>query len=97
MVLSVAFALNDKIKTLTPYDPICGAYPIRLDANESYIPFPDEVQTEMRKALEETALNRYPDPYAQKVCGLFASFYGISPELVTAGDGSDEQIGRAHV
>ena len=40
MVLSVAFALNDKIKTLTPYDPICGAYPIRLDANESYIPFP---------------------------------------------------------
>ena len=58
MVLSVAFALNDKIKTLTPYDPICGAYPIRLDANESYIPFPDEVQAEMRKALEETALNR---------------------------------------
>ena len=46
----------------------------------------------MRKALEETALNRYPDPYAQKVCGLFASFYGISPELVTAGDGSDELI-----
>ena len=44
MVLSVAFALNDKIKTLTPYDPICGAYPIRLDANESYIPFPDEVR-----------------------------------------------------
>ncbi|MFR7597269.1 MAG: pyridoxal phosphate-dependent aminotransferase [Acutalibacteraceae bacterium] len=92
MVLSVAFALNDKIKTLTPYDPICGAYPIRLDANESYIPFPDEVQAEMRKALEETALNRYPDPYAQKVCCLFASFYGISPELVTAGDGSDELI-----
>lgn len=91
MVLSVAFALNDKIKTLTPYDPICGAYPIRLDANESYIPFPDEVQAEMRKALEETALNRYPDPYAQKVCGLFASFYGISPELVTAG----RRLGRA--
>ena len=88
----MAFALNDKIKALTPYDPICGEYPIRLDANESYIPFPDEIQAEMGKALAETALNRYPDPYAEKVCSLFAAFYGISPALVTAGDGSDELI-----
>lgn len=92
MVIPVAFALNDKIKTLTPYDPICGDYPIRLDANESYIPFPDEIRAEMGNALAEAALNRYPDPYAEEVCGLFASFYGISPGLVTAGDGSDELI-----
>lgn len=92
MVITVAFALNDKIKTLTPYDPICGDYPIRLDANESYIPFPDEIRAEMGKALADAALNRYPDPYAERVCGLFAAFYGISPALVTAGDGSDELI-----
>lgn len=88
----MAFALNDKIKALTPYDPICGEYPIRLDANESYIPFPDEIRTEMERALADVALNRYPDPYAEKVCGLFAAYYGISPALVTAGDGSDELI-----
>lgn len=88
----MAFALNDKIKALTPYDPICGEYPIRLDANESYIPFPDEIRAEMERALADVALNRYPDPYAEKVCGLFAAFYGISPALVTAGDGSDELI-----
>lgn len=92
MVKAVAFALNDKIKTLTPYDPICGDYPIRLDANESYIPFPDEICAEMGRALADAALNRYPDPYAQQVCGLFAAYYGIAPELVTAGDGSDELI-----
>lgn len=88
----MAFALNDKIKALTPYDPICGEYPIRLDANESYIPFPDEIRAEMERALADVALNRYPDPYAEKVCSLFAAFYGISPALVTAGDGSDELI-----
>lgn len=88
----MAFALNDKIKTLTPYDPICGEYPIRLDANESYLVFPDEIRAEMGQALAQAALNRYPDPCAERVCALFASFYGISPKLVTAGDGSDELI-----
>lgn len=72
----MAFAPNDKIKALTPYDPICGQYPIRLDANESYIPFPDEIRAEMERALADVALNRYPDPYAEKVCSLFAAFMG---------------------
>ena len=31
------FELNEKIKNLTPYDPIEGQYPIRLDANESFV------------------------------------------------------------
>lgn len=88
----MAFALNDKIKALTPYDPICGEYPIRLDANESYLSFPDEIRAEMGQALARAALNRYPDPYAEEVCARFAAFYGISSDLVTAGDGSDELI-----
>ena len=60
----MAYSLNKKIKNLTPYAPIVGHYDIRLDANESFLTLPKEVR---KKAMEEafsSALNRYPDPYA---------------------------------
>lgn len=83
------YCLNHKIKNLVPYEPITGEYKIRLDANESYIKFDCDKLT---KALDAN-LNRYPDPYAVDLCRAFSSLYGVSPELVTAGNGSDELIG----
>ena len=38
------FQLNEKVKNLTPYEPISGTYEIRLDANESFLIFPKEEQ-----------------------------------------------------
>jgi histidinol-phosphate aminotransferase len=46
----------------------------------------------MAKAAMDTALNRYPDPLAKDLCAAFAALYGVKPELVTAGNGSDELI-----
>jgi len=86
------FELNEKLKNLEPYLPISGEYRIRLDANESFIPPSDEVWDDISKRLGSIKLNRYPDPYATELCGLFAKFYGIKSELVTAGNGSDELI-----
>ena len=40
------YALNDKIRELTPYEPISGAFQIRLDANESYLSLPEPVLAE---------------------------------------------------
>lgn len=83
------YKLTEKLVNLTPYDPIQGDYKIRLDANESFINTDHDI---LSKALKGTTLNRYPDPYAKKLINAYSNFYGISPDLVTAGNGSDELI-----
>lgn len=86
------FQLNDKVKNLTPYEPISGTYEIRLDANESFLTFPENIENEMVEALKNSALNRYPDPMATKLVEGFSKYFGVNPEYVTAGNGSDEII-----
>lgn len=83
------YQLTEKLRELVPYEPISGEYKIRLDANESFFVTPAEV---IARAAEKAALNRYPDPYAKCAVDAFAGFYGISPDTVTAGNGSDELI-----
>ncbi|NLB37484.1 MAG: histidinol-phosphate transaminase [Clostridiales bacterium] len=86
------FELNEKLKNIEPYAPISGEYRIRLDANESFISLSDEVCDAISQRIESLKFNRYPDPFATELCSLFAKFYGIKSELVTAGNGSDELI-----
>ncbi len=84
------YQLTEKLRELVPYEPISGEYKIRLDANESFFRTSPAV---IARAAEKAALNRYPDPYAKCAVDAFAGFYGISPDAVTAGNGSDELIG----
>ena len=50
------YALNDKIRELTPYEPISGAFQIRLDANESYLSLPEPVFLYLRLLLSDLAV-----------------------------------------
>lgn len=86
------FQLNEKVKNLTPYEPISGTYEIRLDANESFLTVPEEIENEMVEAFKNTALNRYPDPMATKLVNGFAKYFKVDANCVTAGNGSDEII-----
>ncbi len=86
------FELNDKVKKLTPYEPISGTYEIRLDANESFLTVPKRIEEEMVMALRSSALNRYPDPMATRLIKGFADYFKVNPDCVTAGNGSDEII-----
>lgn len=86
------YELNKKIRELTPYEPISGSYKIRLDANECPYNYPDEIMAQVAEAVKNISINRYPDPLASGVAKAFADFYGISPESVTVGNGSDELI-----
>ena len=86
------FQLNEKVKNLTPYEPISGTYEIRLDANESFLTFPESIENEMIEALKNSALNRYPDPMATKLVEGFSKYFKVNSECVTAGNGSDEII-----
>ena len=86
------FKLNQKISGLTPYDPISGEYPIRLDANESFLDLPEETRADILKRIANLPLNRYPDHKAGEIRRLFADYIGISPGQVMAGNGSDELL-----
>ena len=86
------YQLNDKIKNLVPYEPISGTYEIRLDANECPVNLPGDIRAQFGERLDEIAFNRYPDPLAERLVNSFAEYYGVDPEYVTAGNGSDELI-----
>lgn len=86
------YALNEKIRELTPYDPISGTFRVRLDANESYLSLPEPVLTEIQNRVSQLDFNRYPDPAAKALCKAFADYYHIDAKFVTAGNGSDELI-----
>lgn len=88
----MAYQLNDRIKNLTPYKPIEGDFKIRLDANESFLTLPEDLQTKVQNAVSAAKLNRYPDPYATRVIKAFSELYGVDKNMVTAGNGSDELI-----
>lgn len=92
MIKMKTFELNEKIRNLSPYEPVTGECSIRLDANESCFDLPEEIKMKIAAEIQNVQFNRYPDPNAKDLCNAFANYYNISPELVTAGNGSDELI-----
>lgn len=84
--------LPEKVRDISPYQVDRNEYEIRLDANESYIDFPEEQRAEIEQILKNQSFNRYPDCEAEKLCKAFADFYGIDEQNVIAGNGSDEII-----
>ncbi|MDR1927895.1 MAG: histidinol-phosphate aminotransferase family protein [Oscillospiraceae bacterium] len=86
----MAYQINEKVRSLTPYDPIEGDYPIRLDANESFLPITQEERAALQAAAERVDLRRYPDPLARRLCTAAGEYYGVLPEFITAGNGLDE-------
>ncbi len=88
----MSYILCDKVRSLEPYEPVSGKYEIRLDSNESCFSLSDEYKEDIAKAIGGIQFNRYPDSTASRLINAFADCYDISPELVTAGNGSDELI-----
>jgi len=86
------FTLNEKIRNLVPYDPIVGQYPIRLDANESFLPIAGGERGAIVQAAQEVDLRRYPDHEAKKLCQAAGAWYCVKPGLLTAWNGTDEAI-----
>ncbi|MDR2647274.1 MAG: aminotransferase class I/II-fold pyridoxal phosphate-dependent enzyme [Oscillospiraceae bacterium] len=86
------FELNEKLKYLTPYDPIDGDYPVRLDANESFLPTTQAELEVLQTAARHIDMRRYPDPNAIDLCRAAGAYYGVAPELLTAANGSDELL-----
>jgi histidinol-phosphate aminotransferase len=80
------------IATLTGYVP--GEQPrdeevIKLNTNENPYPPSPRVFAALRKAINP-ALRLYPEPLADSLRAIAASVYGVKPENILAGNGSDE-------
>lgn len=88
----MGFEIPEKLKKLQIYDPVTETYRVRLDANESFIDLPEYIRKDVLKAIEKVEFNRYPDPAAGELCKKFGAFFHVKPELLTAGNGSDELI-----
>lgn len=84
--------ISNKLQNLTPYDPDIDNSLVHMDANESFLATPERIRQTISSKVLDIEYNRYPDPLATKACEAFGAFYGVSPELITAGNGSDELI-----
>ncbi len=88
----MGYQLNKKLINLVPYDPITGTYNIRLDANESFFNLSDSLKEKICKSISSLDFNRYPDCLSAEPVKAFSRLYNISPDLISAGNGSDELI-----
>ena len=84
--------IPQKVKDLEEYRPNMTPCSVRLDANESPFLPSKAVLDELAKAVYTLDFNRYPDPYATKLVDAFSKIYGVCPDNVVAGNGSDELI-----
>lgn len=88
----MGYQMPEKLKNLQIYDPVTEAYRVRLDANESFLDLPETIRNDVAEAVKKIEFNRYPDPLAGELCRKFGAFFRVKPELLTAGNGSDELI-----
>jgi histidinol-phosphate aminotransferase len=66
-----------------------GERVIKLNTNEN--PFPPSPRVmEAIRALDGEALRRYPNPMADGFRAVAARLHGVTPEMILAGNGSDE-------
>ena len=86
---------SSRIQGLVPYTP--GEQPkdrtfIKLNTNENPYPPSPRVLEAIRREVDQR-LRLYPDPESAALRGALAEHYGVEPEQVFCGNGSDEVLG----
>lgn len=77
---------------LEPYDPKYLPAQAFLSANENPSDVEAEVRVEIKRALKQLHLNRYPDPLANDLRDLIAEANGLDRDQVLMGNGGDELL-----
>lgn len=65
---------------------------VKLDANELPYGLPPELRVQLAADLARVALERYPDPRANRLRGIVAAQLAVEPDQLVFGNGSDELI-----
>ncbi len=88
----IAGLVRPSVRSLTAYHVDETPVRIKLDAMENPFPMPDPVRLEIAEQVRRAAVNLYPDPSAKKLKEAIGKYWGIRPERMILGNGSDELI-----
>ena len=85
----------DQLEPYVPGEQPRGRQLIKLNTNENpYPPSPRAMEVLADTQLAD-ALRRYPDPESSDLCAAIATRYGLAPEQVFVGNGSDEVLAHS--
>ena len=84
--------LKESFTKLVPYHAQHITQGIKLDANENPYPMPVELFTYISEWCKNSPINRYPDTDALELREAIATYYGVTPQNVICGVGSDQLI-----
>jgi histidinol-phosphate aminotransferase len=65
---------------------------VKLNTNENPYPPSPRVGEAIARAIAANRLRLYPDPLATSFCETAARLHGVSPQMVMAGNGSDDLL-----
>jgi len=86
--LDIAKLVRPSVLRLRAYEAKEIPCTVKLDANES----PYALGRDLFRGLRGLETNRYPDPEARKLKKIIGKRFGVSPERILQGNGSDELI-----
>jgi len=94
--MSISDWVRPAIRAMAGYQPgeqpAPGQRVVKLNTNENPYPAPAPVLEALRDAAAGEALRRYPVPDARPVKEAAARAYGLDPEQVVVGNGSDDLL-----
>ena len=84
--------LSDRVKRLRAYKTERSRAKVRLSSNELPYDLPEDLRERISEEIRKVPLGRYPDPSCEELKGILADFFGVEPENLVLGNGSDELI-----
>ncbi|HUY22124.1 MAG TPA: histidinol-phosphate transaminase [Acidimicrobiales bacterium] len=90
--MSERVPLRPDLAALTGYHSPQVDVEVRLNANESPLPPPEEWLVELRQELGRIDFNRYPDRAATELRRALADFHGVDAAQVFCANGSNEVL-----
>ena len=93
--MDIKSLVKKEVAALGAYEIEDSSARIKLDAMESPYLLPDGLRREVAATLADVPVNLYPDPNAKALKAAIGEYFGVSPEKLVLGNGSDELIAMA--
>ena len=82
----------DRVKHLKAYKTETTPCKIKLSSNENPFDLSKNLKEKIAVEIKKVPLQRYPDPTSKELKEIIADMYGVKPENLVLGNGSDELI-----
>jgi len=90
--MDIRALIKEEVLSQTAYPVETTPCRIKLDANENPLAIPPRLRERFAALLASIDLNRYPEAGSVALASRFASAFGVDPDRVIIGNGSDELI-----